>query len=96
MRINCIAIIGKQNNPLYVRSLDGAEDDLKYHYICHTSCDVIDEKLAGDTKTYDMFLGLLQTVGDLAVYGYIANTRVKFIVVITIPETIVKDSDMRN
>ncbi|KAJ1961528.1 hypothetical protein IWQ62_003835 [Dispira parvispora] len=96
MRINCIAVIGKQNNPLYLRNFDGTPDDLKYHYIAHTSCDVIEEKISGGAKTPDMFLGLLQTVGDLAVYGYITNTHIKFIVVITIPEIIVKDIDMRN
>ncbi|KAJ1988695.1 hypothetical protein H4R33_002332 [Dimargaris cristalligena] len=56
MRVNCIAIIGKQT-----------DDDLKYHYIAHTSCDVIEEKLAAGSKNLDMYLGLLQTVGDLAV-----------------------------
>ncbi|KAJ1926298.1 hypothetical protein IWQ60_003918 [Tieghemiomyces parasiticus] len=51
--------------------------------------------VAPGVKSLDMYLGLLQTVGDLAVYGYVTNTRIKVVVVITIPETIVKDIEMR-
>lgn len=63
--VNCIAVIGRQNNPLYLRSFHtapraapagGAQQpeqsfaddlDLKYHYIAHTSLDMIEEKGAG-------------------------------------------------
>ncbi|KAF7723509.1 Trafficking protein particle complex subunit 2-like protein [Apophysomyces ossiformis] len=32
---------------------------------------------------------------DLAVYGYITNTRVKFIVVVSITDGIIRDADMK-
>ncbi|KAJ3288794.1 Trafficking protein particle complex subunit 2-like protein [Blyttiomyces sp. JEL0837] len=48
------------------------------------------------TKNTDLYLGLLYAMADLAVYGYMTNTKVKFIVVITVAETSVKDIEMRN
>ena len=58
MSIVCVAIIGKENDPLYIRTwlenvnvsapLPGqiaAEPSLKFHYHVHTSLDVIEEKV---------------------------------------------------
>ena len=40
-----VAFISPQNHPILVRALSGSPDDhLKYHYIAHTSLDVIDER----------------------------------------------------
>jgi hypothetical protein len=39
------AQVGKQNNPLYIQTF-GQEDELKFHFIVHTSLDVVEEKLA--------------------------------------------------
>lgn len=33
---------------------------------------------------------------DLSVYGYMTNTKVKFITVLTVPDVIIKDLDMKN
>ena len=59
MSIVCVAIIGKENDPLYIRTwlenvnvsapLPGqiaAEPSLKFHYHVHTSLDVIEEKVS--------------------------------------------------
>ncbi|KAJ2119458.1 hypothetical protein IW147_005856 [Coemansia sp. RSA 720] len=78
MKIHCIAILGRHGNPIYLRNYDAHEDDVKYHYMAHTSLDIIDARLAQPTSSY---LGHLQTVGDLSVYGYITNTNVKIMVV---------------
>lgn len=62
--ICCIAIIGKANNPLYLRvfnKLEEEDDDYKFHYISHTALDIIEERV-GARKTQpitDMYLGLL-------------------------------------
>ncbi|ORX99838.1 Sedlin, partial [Basidiobolus meristosporus CBS 931.73] len=96
IRINCIAVVGKQNNPLYLKSFDPQQPDLKYHYIAHTSCDVIEERAASASKTNDLYLGLLYTIDDLAVYGYMTNTRIKFILVLTLRESIIRDAEVRN
>jgi len=40
-----VAFISPQNHPILVRALSGSPDDLlKYHYIAHTSLDVIEER----------------------------------------------------
>jgi hypothetical protein len=33
-----------QNNPLYIKSFDETESELKFHYIVHTSLDIVAEK----------------------------------------------------
>ncbi|CAG8456168.1 283_t:CDS:2 [Diversispora eburnea] len=45
IKIQCIAIIGKMNNPLYIKNFTDTHPDLKYHYIAHTSIDVIEERI---------------------------------------------------
>ena len=40
-----VAFVSPQNHPILVRSFSQKHDDLlKYHYIAHTSLDVIDER----------------------------------------------------
>jgi hypothetical protein len=43
-----------------------------------------------------MYLGLLYALEDMAVYGYITNTKIKFIVAVGITEQSLKDVEMRN
>jgi trafficking protein particle complex subunit 2 len=51
-KILSIAVIGKHNQPLFVRSFDShpresqpvQEEDLKWHYVAHTSLDVFEER----------------------------------------------------
>lgn len=47
-------------------------------------------------KTQDMYLGVLFSMEDLSVYGYMTNTKIKFITVLTVPDVIIKDTDMKN
>lgn len=47
-------------------------------------------------KAQDMYLGVLFSMEDLSVYGYMTNTKVKFITVLTVPDVIIKDLDMKN
>ncbi|KAF9581072.1 DNA-directed DNA polymerase delta [Lunasporangiospora selenospora] len=84
----------KKNNPLYLKNFSASHPDLKYHYLAHTSCDVMEERAA--MKAQDMYLGVLFSMEDLSVYGYMTNTRVKFIAVISVPDAIIKDLDMKN
>ncbi|KAG0295697.1 hypothetical protein BGZ96_011164 [Linnemannia gamsii] len=94
INISCIAIIGKQNNPLFIKNFNPSHADLKYHYIAHTSCDVMEERAT--MKAQDMYLGVLFSMEDLSVYGYMTNTKIKFITVLTVPDVIIKDLDMKN
>jgi hypothetical protein len=44
LSLAAVAFISSQNHPILVRSLTPNQDDLlKYHYLAHTSLDVIDE-----------------------------------------------------
>ena len=38
-----IAVLGKDNNPLYIRAF-GAHDALRFHFIVHTALDFVEEK----------------------------------------------------
>ncbi|KAG0251763.1 hypothetical protein DFQ27_008564 [Actinomortierella ambigua] len=60
------------------------------------SCIAIIGKQATAMKAQDMYLGVLFSMEDLSVYGYMTNTRIKFITVLTVPDVIIKDLDMKN
>ncbi|KAJ1806690.1 hypothetical protein LPJ75_004989, partial [Coemansia sp. RSA 2598] len=84
-------------NPIYMRSFHSeTQDDVKYSYLSHTSCDVIEERVA-QGKTSDLFLGLLQTVGDMVIYGYVLNTGVRMILIMSAPSesTVVRSAEIR-
>ncbi|KAJ2756901.1 hypothetical protein GGH94_002569 [Coemansia aciculifera] len=97
MKIRCIAILNRQDIPVYMRSFDetlNEDSAVKYQYLAHTSVDVIEERMA-NTKSTDLYLGLLQTVGELAIYGYVLNTGARIILVISVPESIVRSAAIR-
>ncbi|KAI9506386.1 hypothetical protein GGI25_005141 [Coemansia spiralis] len=94
MKLHCLIILSRIGNPLYMRAFESANgadpsdqaQRVKYHYLAHTSCDVIEERLS-QNKSSDLFLGLLQTVGDMVVYGYVLNTGDRFILITSVPES---------
>lgn len=43
IRLNAVAFISAQNYPILIRTFS-KHDELKYHYIAHTSLDVIEER----------------------------------------------------
>ncbi|KAJ2062850.1 hypothetical protein GGI17_002135 [Coemansia sp. S146] len=97
MKIRCIVILNRQDIPVYMRSFDetlNEDSAVKYQYLAHTSVDVIEERMA-NTKSTDLYLGLLQTVGELAIYGYVLNTGARIILVISVPESIVRSAAIR-
>ena len=60
-----------QNYPLYIRSAP-TENELKFHYMVHTSLDVVDEKISAMGKALvdqrELYLGLLYPTEDYKVY----------------------------
>ncbi|KAG8762934.1 hypothetical protein FRC11_006975 [Ceratobasidium sp. 423] len=95
MRVNAVAFVYNQA-PVLVRTYTASKDaELKYHYVAHTSLDVIDERVAA-IKSGDCYLGLLHTMEDLAVYGYITPTRVKIILALALADYVVRDADIVN
>jgi trafficking protein particle complex subunit 2 len=44
-RLNAVAFVSPQNHPILIRTFSHSrQDELKYHYIAHTSLDVIEER----------------------------------------------------
>ncbi|KAG9147476.1 hypothetical protein Leryth_007287 [Lithospermum erythrorhizon] len=86
------------NNPLYIQSFTEAEDALKLHHIVHCSLDVVEERVNNPKRSgptlNETFLGLLYPTENYKVYGYLTNTKVKFIMVTT--DLDVRDADVRN
>lgn len=97
--IVCAAVIGQQNNPLYLQTLqqEGGDRSLRFHYVVHCSLDAVEERLAHPPKSIgepsDAYLGMLYPTEDFKIYGYVSNTRVKFILVVD--EVVPKDEEMR-
>lgn len=60
-----------QNYPLYIRSVP-TENELQFHYMLHTSLDVVDEKISAMGKALvdqrELYLGLLYPTEDYKVY----------------------------
>ncbi|KAI0796816.1 Sedlin [Abortiporus biennis] len=96
LRLNAVAFVSSQNHPILIRTFNQPkQDELKYHYIAHTSLDVIDERItaATATKSTDCYLGLLY-VEDVAVYGYMTPLKVKIILALELSDALVRDVDI--
>ncbi|CCL99401.1 uncharacterized protein FIBRA_01419 [Fibroporia radiculosa] len=97
LRLNAVAFVSPQNHPILIRTLaQPRQDELKYHYIAHTSLDVIDERIAAAAaaKSTECYLNLLYTMEDVAVYGYVTPLRVKIIIALALTDTVVRDVDV--
>ena len=103
MPIECVAVIGKKNNPLYLSTFPDANSvDVQHRFqlIVFSSLDIIDtivknvesgvtgsdssnsnkDSGAGDGKE---FLGYLCSVEHFKIFGYVTNTSIKFILVVS-------------
>ncbi|PVV02638.1 hypothetical protein BB560_002902 [Smittium megazygosporum] len=82
MRINCIAILDKDDSPIFIKAYgEDSDDELKYQSLVFTCIDLIEEKISQRSEK-SMFLGLLQSIGALLIYGYVTNTNVKILLFI--------------
>ncbi|EGG14896.1 trafficking protein particle complex subunit 2-like protein [Cavenderia fasciculata] len=95
-KIVCVAVVGKVNDPLFIHDYSGGSEEnrLKLNYIVHCSLDIIEEKPGAKKVGNDMYLGLLYPTEDYKVYGYLTNTKIKFIIVV-MDSTDIKDNDIR-
>jgi len=96
LRLNAVAFVSSQNHPILIRTFgQPRQDELKYHYIAHTSLDVIDERIsaATATKSTECYLGLLY-VEDVAVYGFMTPLKVKIIIALELSDQVVRESDI--
>ncbi|KAF8517795.1 Sedlin [Gautieria morchelliformis] len=95
MRLNAAAFISPQNHPILVRNFTSVkQDDLKYHYVAHTSLDVIEERLAASSKQNECYLGLLYSMEDLAVYGFVTPMRLRIVIALALSDAVVRDADV--
>mmetsp|Transcript_18222 Transcript_18222/g.20266 ORF Transcript_18222/g.20266 Transcript_18222/m.20266 type:complete len:141 (-) Transcript_18222:72-494(-) len=86
MAVAAVAIIGKANNPLYIKSLRN-DAGLQFHHIVHTSLDVIEESIdktrgSASGSLAANFLGMLYPTQEYKVYGYLTSTLIKFVLVL--------------
>uniref|UniRef100_A0A8C7FPV4 Trafficking protein particle complex subunit 2-like protein n=1 Tax=Oncorhynchus kisutch TaxID=8019 RepID=A0A8C7FPV4_ONCKI len=73
----CIAVIAKENYPLYIRSVP-VQNELKFHYTVHTSLDVVEEKISAVGKAMadqrELYLGLLYPTEDYKMFRKLHNS----------------------
>jgi len=84
MKVCCVSVIGKANNPLYIKCFDSVEESLKFHYILHSALDVVEERSSGKKgqNPSDAYLGMLYPTEDFRVYGYMTNSKIKLLIVV--------------
>ncbi|XP_064598796.1 trafficking protein particle complex subunit 2-like protein [Liolophura sinensis] len=95
----CVAVIAKENYPLYIKTIS-TENELRFYYTVHTSLDVVEEKISSVGKNSndlrELYLGLLYPTEDFKVYGYVTNTKVKFVIVVETSNTSLRDNEIRS
>ncbi|KAF8165367.1 Sedlin [Crassisporium funariophilum] len=95
LKLNAVAFISPQNHPILIRTFNKQEDHaIKYHYIAHTSLDVIEERVIAGGKSCDCYLGLLFSMEDVAVYGYITPLKVKIVIALPLSDSVVRDVEI--
>ncbi|KAJ3810020.1 Sedlin, N-terminal conserved region-domain-containing protein [Lentinula aff. lateritia] len=93
LRLNAVAFISPQNHPILIRTFSKQDENaIKYHYIAHTSLDVIEERAS--SKSSECYLGLLYSMEDVAVYGYITPLKVKIVIAAALTDAVVRDVDL--
>jgi len=95
----CVAVIGKENYPLFIKTIS-ADNELKFYYTVHTSLDVVEEKISSVGKNTndlrELYLGLLYPTEDYKVYGYVTNTKIKLVIVVESSNTTLRDNEIRS
>lgn len=95
LKLNAVAFISPQNHPILIRTFTRQDEHtIQYHYIAHTSLDIIEERVTAVDKGGDCYLGLLYTLEDVAVYGYITPLKVKIVLALALTDSVVKDMDI--
>lgn len=97
----CIAVIGKDNSPLYIKCAN-PEQELTFHYSLHTSLDVVEEKVTqsntnnkGSNDNRELYLGSLYSTEHQKVFGYVTNTKIKFVIIVDSSSTSLRDNETR-
>ncbi|KAK9873751.1 hypothetical protein WA026_002106 [Henosepilachna vigintioctopunctata] len=94
----CVAIIGKDNSPKFLSSLN-PDEELCFQYKILSSLDIVEEKIHGVNRATDnreLFLGLLYALETHKIYGYVTNTKMKFIIVVDSSNIALRDNEIRS
>ena len=75
-------MLSPQNNPLHISLFPpGERDALEFQFMLSSSLDIFEARLPEQSADHDF--GLLQAIDErLAMYGWVTNTGVKFVIVI--------------
>lgn len=90
----CVAIIGKNNAPRFFSCLD-SDNELELQYEVHAALDVVEERLSAVKDSKELYLGQLYSTETYKIFGYVTNTKVKFIIVINSSSTTLRDNEVR-
>jgi len=90
--LEAVAFVSPQNHPILIHTFN-TNNAIKYHYIAHTSLDVIEERVAASGKSTECYLGLL-FVDDVAVYGYITPLKLKIVIALALSDSVVRDMEI--
>lgn len=77
-----VSVIGKKNEPLYMRMFE-EEKETYFQSLVYCSLDVLDECVERKTQQQDMYLGFLCPIDEWQMYGYMTNTHIKFVAVVS-------------
>ncbi|KAI5719075.1 hypothetical protein M8J76_004726 [Diaphorina citri] len=94
----CVAVVSHNNSPKYIACVN-PDNELEFHYKVHTSLDVIEEKLSNtgksNTESREFYLGILYSTEEHTIYGYVTNTKVKFMIVTETSNKLLRDNEIR-
>lgn len=93
--IACVAIIGRQGEPLYVKSFVPSFDVLSIHAALDAVRDKVDPARypRPSSQREDPFLGLLYPIEGYKIFGFITNTNI--VIVIAIKDTLLREDRVR-
>lgn len=90
MPVLCLAVVGADNSPVFLRTRNWIEgqnsevppDDIHLLYVLHSSLDTIEERLGQSGQSRDTYLGLLKQSETYRVFGLVTATLVKILVLV--------------
>ncbi|CAH1110758.1 unnamed protein product [Psylliodes chrysocephalus] len=95
----CAAIIGKDNSPKFFVTIN-PDEELQFQYRVLSSLDIVEDKLnsgvKGGADTKELYLGMLLSLEAHKIYGYVTNTKIKFIIVVDSTNMVLRDNEIRS
>ncbi|KAI6176891.1 Trafficking protein particle complex subunit 2-like protein [Aphelenchoides bicaudatus] len=94
-----VVLFSKENALAYFSTTDKREcDEFQLQTMAYSSMDVIDarENSTQNRSQQELFYGYLLSNNDYKSYGYVTNTRVKFILIFDALDSTVRDQDIRS